>query len=61
MTPKEKACNIVIPKSCLDASAVHYDVTKTVKVAAIHIREETLKKTRRSSRIKLAPVNRRII
>ena len=45
LTPKEKACDIVIPKSCLDASAVHYDITKTAKVAATHIREEILKKT----------------
>ena len=45
LTPKEKACDIVIPKSCLDASAVHYDITKTVEAAATHIREEILKKT----------------
>ena len=46
LTPKEKACDIVIPKSCLDASAVHYDIIKTVKVAATHIREEILKKNK---------------
>ena len=43
-TPKEKACDIVIPKSCLDSSTVDYDITKTVKVAATHIREKILKK-----------------
>lgn len=46
LTPKEKACDIVVPKSCLDASAIHYDISKTVKVAATYIREEIFKKTK---------------
>ena len=42
--PTTKACEIVIPTACIDASAINHNKLSTVQAAANYIREDILNK-----------------